>query len=47
MLRMIYKFKVWLNKMWVLVVELKVRYRDFNFVFYIKQNLGNVFVYVL
>lgn len=47
MLRMIYKFKVWLNKMWVLVVVLKVRYRDFNFVFYIKQNLGNVFVYVL
>lgn len=47
MLRMIYKLKVWSNKMWVLVVELKARYRDPNSVFYIKQNPGNVSVSVL
>lgn len=47
MLRMIYKLKVWSNKMWVLVVELQARYRDPNSVFYIKQNPGNVSVYVL
>lgn len=47
MLRMVYKLNVWSNKMWVLVVELKARYRDPNSVFYTKQNSGNVSVYVL
>lgn len=42
MLRMVYKLNVWSNKMWVLVVELKARYRDPNSVFYTKQNSGNV-----